>query len=109
MASSRDKLGHTLAKGLLIDLDYRKDATEDLSRGESISSDDNFDGFVEKEPTALEWLKQISPTGRTVKQYFVSLFPFLNWITRYNATWLTGDLIAGKSQICTCDSMTCCY
>lgn len=27
--------------------------------------------------------------------YVKSLFPILGWITRYNLTWLTGDLIAG--------------
>ncbi|KIJ69490.1 hypothetical protein HYDPIDRAFT_79859 [Hydnomerulius pinastri MD-312] len=30
-----------------------------------------------------------------VVNYLTSLFPILGWITRYNAGWLTGDLIAG--------------
>ena len=100
MASTRDKVGRTLAKGLLIDVDYRRDATEEITRGESISSGDSVETYVEREPTAAEWLKSISPTGQTVKHYVRSLFPFLNWITRYNTTWLTGDLIAGKSFNC---------
>ncbi|CAK9785646.1 sulfate permease [Cutaneotrichosporon oleaginosum] len=28
-------------------------------------------------------------------EYVKSLFPFLQWLPRYNLTWLTGDLIAG--------------
>ncbi|KZS89863.1 high affinity sulfate permease [Sistotremastrum niveocremeum HHB9708] len=30
-----------------------------------------------------------------VTAYLLSLFPFLQWIGRYNLTWLTGDVIAG--------------
>jgi hypothetical protein len=30
-----------------------------------------------------------------VAAYVSSLFPFLQWITRYNTSWLIGDLIAG--------------
>lgn len=30
-----------------------------------------------------------------VKEYVLSLFPFLQWAPRYNLTWLSGDLIAG--------------
>jgi hypothetical protein len=29
-----------------------------------------------------------------VKNYVLSLFPFIQWLPRYNLTWLTGDLIA---------------
>lgn len=29
------------------------------------------------------------------KKYFISLFPIVTWIHRYNLTWLTSDLIAG--------------
>ncbi|KAJ8078541.1 Sulfate permease 2 [Marasmius tenuissimus] len=32
---------------------------------------------------------------RQVVNYATSIFPILTWISRYNATWLTGDLIAG--------------
>ncbi|KAG9288834.1 hypothetical protein G9A89_001158 [Geosiphon pyriformis] len=29
------------------------------------------------------------------KEYIISLFPIINWIGRYNLTWLTADVIAG--------------
>lgn len=29
-----------------------------------------------------------------VIEYVKSLFPFINWVPRYNLTWLVGDLIA---------------
>ncbi|KAL0572627.1 Sulfate permease 2 [Marasmius crinis-equi] len=32
---------------------------------------------------------------RAVADYAISLFPIVTWISRYNARWLTGDLIAG--------------
>ncbi|KIJ98420.1 hypothetical protein K443DRAFT_9159 [Laccaria amethystina LaAM-08-1] len=46
--------------------------------------------------SVTEWLRPLfsNPTKR-VKAYFLSLFPILSWITRYNLGWLTGDLIAG--------------
>jgi len=97
MASTSDKVGHALAKGLLIKTDYRKDATETLSRGESVFSTSNAETYVEKEPTAADYFREIAPTGQSVKNYFRDLFPFLNWITRYNVQWLTGDVIAGTS------------
>lgn len=97
MASTSDKVGHALAKGLLIKTDYRKDATtESLSRGESVFSTSNAETYIEKEPTAADYFREIAPNGQTVKRYFRDLFPFLNWITRYNLQWFTGDLIAGK-------------
>ena len=30
-----------------------------------------------------------------VFNYFLSLFPIIGWIGRYNLGWLTGDVIAG--------------
>ncbi|KAJ7046551.1 sulfate transporter family-domain-containing protein [Mycena alexandri] len=32
---------------------------------------------------------------RRVRDYLLSLFPILSWISRYNFGWLTGDLVAG--------------
>ena len=34
-----------------------------------------------------------------VAAYFLSLFPVLQWATRYNLGWATGDLIAGKYHV----------
>lgn len=90
------KIGHGLAKGLGINVKYRNDATENVSTGESIASS-STDNYIEREPTAGDYLRQIAPNGGTVKHYFTELFPFLKWITRYNTTWAAGDLIAGMS------------
>lgn len=96
MASTSTKVGHGLAKALGIKLDYRNDTpASKLSRGESVFSVDSADSYVEHEPTALEWLQEITPTGRDVLTYFHNLFPFTKWILRYNVQWLIGDLIAG--------------
>lgn len=92
-SSTSTKIGHGLAKGLGINVNYRNDATQNLSRGESIAS--STDNYVEGEPTVGDYWRSIAPNGGTVKHYFRELFPFLNWITRYNTTWATGDLIAG--------------
>lgn len=86
----------TLAKGLGINVNYRNDATENLSRGESVVSSANGDNYIEHEVTVGDWWRAHRPTGAGVKHYIRSLFPFLNWITRYNTTWLGGDLIAGE-------------
>ncbi|CAG8575183.1 2023_t:CDS:2 [Paraglomus brasilianum] len=32
---------------------------------------------------------------RYITEYFLSLFPIVTWIRRYNLTWLLGDIIAG--------------
>lgn len=92
------KVGHGLAKVLGIKLDYR-DPTgerEKLSRGESVFSVTSAEGYLEGEPTSLEWLLQIMPTGQTFLDWGYRLFPFTHWITRYNLQWLYGDLVAGN-------------
>lgn len=92
------RVGHGLAKVLGIKLDYR-DPTgerEKITRGESVYSVSSADGYFEREPTSLEWLLSIMPTGRTFINWGYHLFPFTHWITRYNLQWLYGDLVAGK-------------
>lgn len=32
--------------------------------------------------------------GPAVKSYLLSLFPFIQWVPRYNLTWLYYDLVA---------------
>ncbi|CAA7267650.1 unnamed protein product [Cyclocybe aegerita] len=46
--------------------------------------------------SSVDWVSQVfvNPTQH-IKDYLISLFPILTWITRYNPGWLTGDLIAG--------------
>jgi len=94
MASSRSKVGHTLAKFLGIKLQYR-DSADPVTRGESAFSVDTAETYYEPEPTTAEWLREVTPNKREIGQYFYSLFPFVHWITRYNMTWLAGDLVAG--------------
>lgn len=52
----------------------------------------------DSDPTVLDWLNEVCPSGSQLLQYFVRLFPFLNWICHYNLQWLVGDLIAGMSS-----------
>lgn len=96
MASTSTKVGHGLAKALGIKLHYR-DETESakLTRGESVFSVESADDYVEYEPTAGEWLRSVTPSGRDVGTYLHNLFPFTKWITHYNTQWLIGDLTAG--------------
>jgi sodium-independent sulfate anion transporter 11 len=70
-------------------------ALDVVSRGESVfSSTDTL--FVEDEPTVLEWFRSVTPSRRQVLAYPRQLFPFTEWIGRYNLQWLYGDLVAGK-------------
>jgi sodium-independent sulfate anion transporter 11 len=101
MASSTtgSKIGHALAKGLGIKLDYRDDAPRRRpslgGKGGSVFSVDSADSYVEHEPTVKEWFVDVIPSGHALGQYFVNLFPFTRWIMRYNLQWLMGDLVAG--------------
>lgn len=93
------KVGHALARVLAIKLDYRKETDKpSVSRGESVFSVSSADTYVEAEPTAAEWLRDLVPSGQSVKTYFYNLFPFTHWIGRYNVQWLSGDLVAGESR-----------
>ncbi len=93
------KVGHGLAKVLSIKLHYRNPTGEDgITRGESVFSVNTADNYHEEEPTALEWINQVTPTSRTFVTWLYNLFPFTHWIGRYNGQWLFGDLVAGKSQ-----------
>ncbi|KAF2259693.1 sulfate permease [Lojkania enalia] len=96
MASMSTKVGHFLAKVLRIDLHYRNETGSDrVTRGESVFSVSSADTYVEQEPTVAEWLRGIIPSGQDIIHYIFRLFPFLQWITRYNSQWLIGDLVAG--------------
>lgn len=97
MSDTRTKIGHGLAKGLGIKLDYRNPTGRDekLTRGESTYSVASADSYNEDEPSAAEWFRSITPTRSSVIQYLRDLLPFLKWIGRYNTRWLIGDLIAG--------------
>lgn len=95
MATS--KIGHTLAKGLGIKLNYRNpQGTDAISRGESLYSVSSADSFLEEEPTTWEWIQSVTPSGPGMLRWAYNLFPFTHWIGHYNLQWLYGDLVAGK-------------
>lgn len=96
------KIGHGLAKVLGIRIQYRDPfgaSADPVTRGESTFSAGTADTYVEPEPTTAEWIREHLPTLHDVGRYFLNLFPFLQWIGRYNLQWFLGDLIAGKSLI----------
>ncbi len=95
--SVRTKIGHGLAKGLGIKLNYRNEVgSTPVTRGESTYSIDTADTYVEREPTAAEWIESITPSRRDAWGYLKSLFPFVHWLPFYNVQWLYGDLVAGE-------------
>lgn len=92
-----NKIGNGIAKVLGIDLHYRNETgSERVTRGESVFTVGSADTYVEEEPTAAEWIREVIPSGREFSEYCYSLFPFTHWIGRYNVQWLMGDLVAGK-------------
>lgn len=111
MTSTSTKIGHGLAKGLGINLNYRNETgdpalTDKLSRGESVFSIDSTDSYVEEEPKVSEYLLDLIPTGDDAVYYLKSLFPFTQWILHYNLQWLIGDLVAGMWLFCSLDPRT---
>ena len=95
--STTTKIGHGLAKVLGIQLQYRDELGQDLTRGESVFSVESADSFVEEEPRTIDWLRDTVPDGHDLLRYGRNLFPFTHWIGRYNVQWLVGDLVAGRT------------
>lgn len=93
MTSVRTKVGHGLAKFFNIELQKPQPYEDEVTRGESVYSTDTF---VEQPPTAGEYFRELTPSGKEVFEYIKSLFPFLYWIGKYNMQWLAGDLVAGE-------------
>ncbi|KAJ5403612.1 hypothetical protein N7509_003483 [Penicillium cosmopolitanum] len=93
------KASNALAKGLGIKVAYRDPmgANDPVTRGESAFSVGTVDtySYNEPEPTSVEWIREITPSCHQFVNYLISLFPFLNWIGRYNMQWFLGDLVAG--------------
>ncbi|CAI7622573.1 unnamed protein product [Penicillium glandicola] len=97
---SKSALGHALAKGLGIKVAYRDPlgaTAEPVTRGESTISMGTVDtySYNEPEPTSVEWIREITPSGAQLGRYFLNLFPFITWIGNYNLQWLFGDMVAG--------------
>lgn len=97
--STSTKIGHGLAKVLGIKLNYRDELGQGLSRGESVYSVSSADSYLEEEPRTIDWLREITPSGQAWLNYGRGLFPFTRWVTRYNAQWLAGDLVAGMDAL----------
>lgn len=100
MAGERvKKAGSSLAKGLGIKVPYRDPmgSNDPVTRGESAFSVGTLDtySYNEPEPTSIEWIREVTPSCHQLVNYLISLFPFLNWIGRYNMQWFMGDLVAG--------------
>ncbi|ODN79929.1 hypothetical protein L202_03814 [Cryptococcus amylolentus CBS 6039] len=59
----------------------------------------NYFGYTDTTPKTISvtsWVTQSTPNAKEgVKDYVLSLFPFIQWVPRYNFTWLYGDLVAG--------------
>ena len=52
--------------------------------------------YREPSPTVKSWFKsKLKNPKKQVQDYFLSYFPFLTWIYRYNFTWFWSDFIAG--------------
>ena len=96
MTDTRTKIGHGLAKGLGIKLDYRNETgANKLTRGESTFSVASADSYTEEEPSSIDWIKEQVPSGGQIVTYLHNLVPFTKWIHRYNVQWMIGDLVAG--------------
>lgn len=97
LTTTLSPIGHGLAKVLRIKPEANRPRVDETAPGESVYSVSTADTYVEREPTAEEWVRHVLPTGSGMLRWLASLFPFAHWITRYNAQWLYGDLVAGES------------
>jgi solute carrier family 26 (sodium-independent sulfate anion transporter), member 11 len=101
MTGARQRaVGHFMAKVLGIQLIESDPYGDEVTRGESVFTNNTDDTFVEQEPTTAEWLMDLGPSGQDVLEYIKSLFPFINWIPFYNLQWFIGDLVAGTFAPC---------
>ncbi|KAF8437770.1 sulfate transporter family-domain-containing protein [Terfezia claveryi] len=89
--SKTSKLGYGIAKVLQIDLQAsRSPDPKDGNRSLDIG-----DTYVEEDPTVEEWMREHNPTAKGAWNFLLGLFPFINWMGRYNRIWFVGDVIAG--------------
>lgn len=84
----------SLMKTLLLD-NSQESSRSQLTELTEKSSQLMPDPYLEREPTASEWLASLVPTKEGAHRYLRSLFPSIGWIPRYNWHWLLADCIAG--------------
>ena len=97
------KTAHFIGEKILripLSTEGRESYTDRVTRGESIVSKHDTVNYVDKEADVGQWFRDLTPTKSQAKEYFWSLFPFADWLPRYNLTWLTGDLVAGITVGC---------
>ena len=84
----------SLMKTLLLDSSQESSRSQ-LTELTEKSSQLMPDPYLEREPTASEWLASLVPTKEGAYRYLRSLFPSIAWVPRYNWHWLLADCIAG--------------
>ncbi|KAI0104098.1 sulfate permease II [Hypoxylon sp. NC0597] len=89
------KIFSALARGLGIDIDAHRRSVPDNLIQQGTESISPFEPFVEEPPSVKEWLLNQGGSRRGILSYFISLFPFVNWIRRYKLRWLFADATAG--------------
>jgi len=88
-------------KILRIPVSENKESYQDrVTRGESIAEANHATSYIDREPSVTEWVSEHIPTGKDLKEFGLSLFPFVDWLPRYNLTWFIGDLVAGVTVGC---------
>jgi sodium-independent sulfate anion transporter 11 len=74
---------------------YRQDKATQQAQDCYFATLETNSGYLEPEPTVLDFIKKAKPTKQGVLQYIIDTFPFSKWICNYNLQWLIGDIIAG--------------
>ncbi|KAF2663186.1 sulfate permease [Microthyrium microscopicum] len=93
MASGQSRL-HAIVGKLPIIGQKRKDATVQRAQDHWFA-ENHADGYIDPEPTVVEWMKSVTPTRDDALYYIADTFPCSKWLFSYNLQWLIGDLIAG--------------
>ena len=80
--------------------DSKENYEDRVTRGESIASALHADNYIDPDPSVRDWLRENFPSKHQAARFGISLLPCLDWLPRYNVTWLLGDLVAGITVGC---------